>query len=75
VVEECILQGALLDVTNGRPCPECGAVMERDGDCRIEWRAPATINGYFRRDGATEVHVKHAPVWMCSGCEHVEEER
>jgi len=78
-VEEAALDavfaaGLIVDVTDWRACPQCHGTMNREAECRIEWMADRVINGYTVRDEQVR-KVAHKPVWFCTACEHVEEER
>lgn len=66
--------GILVDITDARVCPACGGTMNREPECRIEWRAERVINGYHDRHN-TERKVAVKPVWLCAACEHAEVER
>jgi len=74
LVMRALAKGAIADVTDGRPCPECQGTMNRESSCRIERWRERVINGYYDRNDLVR-EVTYAPVWLCSACEHTEEER
>ena len=76
LILEGVKAGAILDVTDGRGCPECGGHMTRQKDCRVEELRLKLIKGYHVRGKfETRCYVSTVPVWMCDQCDHCEEER
>lgn len=73
VLRRAVETGAVTDITSGRPCPACGAVMNREVT-RIEWWADRVINKFMVRDQQVRKH-RHGAVWFCNSCEHAEEEK
>lgn len=74
LVEAALASGAVVDITAGRACPECGAPMDRDPACVIGSLEPRVINGFYMRN-QSEWTTKVRPAWLCTACEHCEEER